>query len=207
VAVSKTTQAVLAGNNLIIVLALASLLAVGAAGVIDKTLVDNIIRNQKVLTAKAAADDTLADDVKNAPQLVDAYTSLGALNRVLSDALPTTANFPDVLVTIENMAGQSGVRLGSVSPANNTVDATAASAPATSKDGTPLPKKLHFTVTFSSTYESLVNFMRDLELSARPMRVINVQLSGGGSALSGQLDIETFYQDKATLPFTTEVIK
>jgi hypothetical protein len=38
------------------------------------------------------------------------------------------------------------------------------------------------------------------------MREINVQLSGGGSALSGQLDIATFYQDKATLLFTTEVI-
>jgi hypothetical protein len=60
------------------VLALASLLAVGAAGVIDKTLVDNIIRNQKVLTAKAAADDTWMT-LRMLPA-GDAY-GLGVLNR------------------------------------------------------------------------------------------------------------------------------
>jgi hypothetical protein len=39
------------------------------------------------------------------------------------------------------------------------------------------------------------------------MRVQGVQLSGTGGALSGEINLETFYQAAAQLPFGEETIK
>jgi hypothetical protein len=39
------------------------------------------------------------------------------------------------------------------------------------------------------------------------MRVIGMQMNGSGSALSGEVDIQTYYQDRAQLPLTKEAIK
>jgi hypothetical protein len=220
---NSKAQAALAGNNLIVVLVIVTILVVGVTGLLGKMLVSTIIRDQKVVSAKIKADDQLKENLENAPKLVESYRSLGPLARVLEDALPTTRDFPSVLVTMENIGINSGVKLKAVSPAlvasngggaeaSNTATGTTQTSgtvePTTSSSATaPTPQNFMFTTTFDGTYPSLLSFMRNLELSARPMRVVNMQLTGTGSALSGSVDVQTFYQTKAELPFSTEVIE
>jgi hypothetical protein len=231
---TSKTEAALAGNNLIIVLFLVSLVVVGTAGLLDKWLVTGIIRDTKVVSAKQEADRNLSENVKNAPLLVEDYNNMGSLSKILADALPNTSDFPGLLVTVENMAVDSGVKLKSIVPmvsvsttatdASTTVPAadTAGTSGTTTGSGTtsgtidttsagaatpPKPQAYTFSITFESTYASLTDFLKNVELSARPMKVTNLELSGTGSALTATMNLQTYYQDKAELPYGTRTIE
>lgn len=211
---NKAAQAALAGNNLIIVLIVITFLVIGGAGVVGKALWSTISLDNKVLSAKDKADKQLTANVKNAPDLVKSYQSLNALNRVVSDALPITQDVPSMLVTLENMSAQTGLRIKSLAPVTSTVVAAAAStaAPAATSTsdanvGVPAPKSFQMSLAFEGTYDALTKFMKSIEMSARPMKLVNLQLSGSGNSLTGQADIQTYYQDKATLPIVMEPVK
>jgi hypothetical protein len=205
------TEGKLSGNNLIIVLALVTFLAVGVTALVAKALVASIVLDTKVVSAKSLADKNLKTDLEAAPKLVDAYNALGAQANVLADALPNTADFPSLIVELENISGITGVKIKSVSPsltgAATTGDPAAGTAPATTAGEVPTPQTYSYTVTFDGTYASLVGVLGSLETSARPMRVVGLQATGTGGALSVELDVDTFYMDKAQLPIGKETIK
>ncbi len=195
----------LSSNNLVIIMLLISFLVVGASGLVVKALFTSIVRDTKVATAKGKADKQLSADLTAAPRLVDAYAALGPQALVLSDALPTTVDLPSLLVGLEGMAGDAGIKLKTVAAAQ--VAVSASTTPAPTSGSTATPQVYPFSVTFDGTYASMQKFLSDIEVSARPMRVVGIQLNGSGSALSGEIDIQTYYQDKAQLPFSTETIK
>lgn len=201
---AKTEQ--LSGSNLIIVLALLSLLAVGGAGLASKALITGIIRDTKVVSAKQKADKQLKDNVTAAPSLISSFDALGGQKSVLADALPATADLPSLIVSIENMSAAAGVTVKSVSavPADSSLPAGSASG---SSSGAATPQVYPFSITFDGSYDSVKRLLGAIEVSARPMRVVSMQLSGSGSTLSGQLGIETYYQANAQLPFSEETIK
>lgn len=219
--VAKQTEQ-LSGNNLIIVLTLITFLVVGIAVLAAKALIGSIVLDNKVLAAKSKANNTLQKDVDAAPKLVDAYTALGSQAGEIADGLPNTSDFPGLLVVLENMTNDAGVRLKTVAPAASasSLGATSgtASTPTTStSSGTtsgsgdasqaPQPQPFDFSMNFDGRYDTMLKLLDHLEKSARPMRITGLQITGSGSALSGQMDVETYYQDKAQLPFTTETIK
>ncbi len=190
------------GGNLVIVFVLISVVVLGGSVLAAKSLVTTIVRDTKVVTAKTKANKQLDENLSAAPQLVSAYEGLGDESKLLADALPTTIDLPGLIVMIENMGGDTGLSIKTVSSlqtATGTGGATA-SAPATSQ-------VYPFGVTFDGSYAALQRFLADVEQSARPMRVVGLQLNGSGSALSGTIDIETYYQARAALPFSTETIK
>ena len=56
----------LSTNNLIIIMLLISLLAIGATVLVGKALVGSIVRDNKVVSAKQLADKNLKTDLANA---------------------------------------------------------------------------------------------------------------------------------------------
>lgn len=195
----------LAGNNLIIVLLMVTLLVVGITALVGRSLITSIARDTKVVSAKAKAEKQLEENLVNAPKLVEAYQGLGAQGQVLADALPTTSDLPSLLVTYENIATQSGVRLNSI----GSDVSTASTAPTSGAPGSfaSVPQTYDLNFTFDGSYAGLAKLFTAMELSARPMRVTNVTLQGSGSALSGNVSVQTYFQDKAELPIGTETIK
>jgi hypothetical protein len=126
----------------------------------------------------------------------------------LADALPNDSNFPSLIVALENIANDSAVNLKSVAPSLIPGIAAITTAPTGAESiKPPKPAPYRYTVTFDGSYASLQRMLADLELYARPMRVKSIKLTGNGTALSGTLDIQTYYQDKATLPLAKETIK
>jgi hypothetical protein len=209
---AATKSEKLSTNNLTIVMLLVTLLTIGVTVFAAKALYSTIARDTLVVQKKVAADKQLKENVKSAPLLVDAYSELHEEAGKLADALPTSADFPSLIVTLENMTRSVGLKLKSVTPVTAAVDpATGLPAAATgvSADASvpPAPQNYGFSVLFSGNYEGLINLLEGIETSARPMRVVNVQMTGSGSALSGQIDAQTYYQDKAVLPFSTERVK
>jgi len=200
-------QEQMSGNNLIIVLTLITLLAVGVAGLAAKALIGSITLDNKVLKAKNLANTNLQSDVDAAPKLVDAYSALGNQAGEIADALPDTTDFPGLIVLLENMTNDAGLQLKSVSP---TVGATTDGTSTTASGGasqTPQSQPFDYTLSFDGRYDTLLKMLDHLEKSARPMRITGLQVTGSGSALSGTITAETYYQDKAQLPFSTETIK
>lgn len=221
-ALNKTTDK-LSSNNLFIVILLITLVVIGITVLASKALISTIVRDTKVASAKLTADNQLKENQKNAPELVNSYQSLGPSAAVLVTALPNTPDFPSIIVTLENIGKLSGVRVKTVTPSAATSAApvattttpatdTAATASTTTaaadaKPTTPEPQTFTYSVGLAGSYDSIQRFLKALEVSARPVRVTEVQFSGTGAALAATMNIQTYYQDKATLPFSEEPIK
>lgn len=206
---NKTVQN-MSSNNLLIVLLLVSFLVVGTTAVVAKTLISGLIRDTKVLKAENKANDNLDKNKQAAPKLIASYQDLGTNNtRVLADALPNDSNLPGIIVAMENMANQANITLKSVAAAQVAASSTtvAASGSGDGKLPAPQPQPYAFTIAFDGSYASLQQLMADIESYTRPMRVTALKLSGNGTSLSGTIDIETYYQDKAKLPLAKETIK
>jgi Tfp pilus assembly protein PilO len=203
VAAIKTEQ--LSSNNLIIIILLVTLLVVGVTALVGKSLVTTIIRDTKVVQKKSAAEKQLKKNVEAAPKLVSSYAQMQEKAGVLADALPNTPDFASLIVTLENMTNVAGLKLKSVTPAAG-ISAEGETAVGDSSVS-PAPQPYKFGLVFSGTYVGLTKLLTEIETSARPMRVLDMQLTGGGSSLNGILDLETYYQAKAQLPFSTETVK
>lgn len=209
---SKVNQ--LSNNNYFIVLLLVSLLVVGGTVLIGKSLVNGIVRDTTVLKKKNIANDQLTKNVNAAPQLIEKYQTLSSRN-MIADALPNTSDLPAFMAVMENISGSSGVSLKSISPSQagavgtTAVGADTSGAAAASTNGVTPPKPQPYTVslTFDANYASLGRLLKSIEQSVRPIRVTGLQISGSGATLSIQMDVTTYYQDKASLPFSTETVK
>jgi|ERR1700683_1073503 len=212
-ATSKSTQADLSANNYMIIFVLITLLVLGVTALGGKLLVTSILRDGKVVKAKSVAITNLNSDITNAPQLVDSYQALGDKAQVLTDALPSTPDFPSLIVALEAMGNGAGLTIKAISPtqvaAGGTATGSAGSGAVASSDPSvpPLPQAYDFTINFSGGYGALQKFLGEVEVSARPMRVTGVQVVGTGSSLSGELSVATDYQAAAQWPFGTETIK
>lgn len=194
----------LGDNNLILVMSLVTLVVLALTGIVSKFLVSGIILDTKVVAAKSKADDQLKKNLVSAPKLVEEFAALGTDAGVLADALPATADFPSLLVAVENMGLNAGLQLRAVTPSSG----GATLAPVASAAGTaPVAQKYSFAVTFGGRYDSLQRFLTNVQTYARPLRVTSIQLSGTGSSLGGAIEFETYYQGKASLPIGTEIIK
>ena len=192
-------------NNYFIILALASLLAVGVGGLISKSLITTIVRDHKVTAAKSAANNKLKGDVTAAPQLVSSFNGLSAgTATILSHALPNTSDFPGLISLMEVAGSQAGVSVTSIAPDTST---TGDSDGTTSGSASASAQEFPYTFEATGTYDTFQKFFANIEHSARPIRITNVELTGTGSALTGTFSATTYYQDKATLPFSTETIK
>lgn len=202
---SKTNDQSLSTANLMIILVLITLILVGVSAFAAKNLFTTIRRDTKVLNAKNKADKQLQANIDAAPGLVSSFQSLGPQATILADALPNTSDLPSLIVALENMAGGTGLKLKTVAPGLGSAISTTPPKPVDAF--TPAPKPYPYSITFDGSYVTLQRFLATLENSARPMRVVGMQVSGTGNALSGEIDVQTYYQEKASLPFGTEVIK
>jgi Tfp pilus assembly protein PilO len=194
----------LSNNNLIIVMMLVTLLVLGVTGFAANLLVQSIGVDNKVVGAKAKAESQLKDDLKVAPNLVSAYDALGPEGAILDDALPTTADFPALIVLLENISTDAGMKLKNVTPA--TTGLLAGVTP-DAPGATPAVQTYPFVINVDGRFDSILTLLDHLEKSARPMKVTGLHFAGSGNALSGEIDIQTYFQPKSELPFSKEQIK
>lgn len=205
-AADKAAKPELSGNNLMIVMLLITFLVLGGSVLIGKSLFEGIVRDTKVLNKKLAAEKQMKANVEAAPRLISSFGELGEKKVKLDDALPATPDFPSLIVTLENMTKNAGMKMKSIAPSTaGAGDETAAAA--ADSTAAPAPTQYGFNVTFVGSYDSLQKFLGFVETSARPMRVVDIQLAGSGSAMTGQINLVTYYQGPAQLPIGTETVK
>lgn len=176
-----------------------ALLAVAVGAFASQELLGRAIHNGKVLSKKQVASKQLDKNLEAAPSLIDSYEDLGANRPALEAALPNGADFSALAALVENTASEAGVSLQSVTPS--------IVAPDDEVEGEQKPQEIQFKIVGIGSYPALQSFLKNIERSARPIKVNTIQLTGTGSELNIAMDATSYYQPKASLKLKTEYVK
>jgi hypothetical protein len=203
---ATSTKKPMSNTNYGALMLVLTLVVIGVAGLVGKTLAETVVTDTKVVLAKNKANDQLKKNLEVAPRLIDNYNALGESKTLIANALPNTADLPGLIGVLENMSSSVGVTLKSVTPSSSVGTSVDVSVTATDAEATT-PKAYNVSLAFDANYAALQKLLDGIERSARPMRVTAIQLTGSGASLSVQMELSTFFQDKATIPFKMEVVK
>jgi len=229
------TKQTLSTNRVIALSAIITLIVVVGSGVFAKGLIAQLILSGKVLTKKQAASDTLQRNLDARQALQANYAALGTASSLVLNALPNTPDFSGLSSLMESLSAQSGVQLRSIAPSqtaaptqsgvaavgssNTTPSSSSLSQAATSgsssneqrqAQGQPSaqpPQVYAFTATVVGSYASLLQFFSHIQLSARPIRVTDISLTGGNAQLTADMTLTTYYQPAASLKPQLETVK
>lgn len=188
----------LSTSNLIALALLVGILSVAVALLVGRMLLGSMMLNARVIGKKSAANKQISANYDNLKSLQNEYNSLGASRETINSALPTKPNLPQLWAMMENIGNSSGVSTSSVS----SVTLSDAEAPA----GGPV-QQLPITVSVQGSYAAIQDYLKNLELSTRPLRVTNVTISGTNNTVQANLTIVTYYQGAADLKVGSEVVK
>lgn len=206
-------------NNFIALVAVGSLLTLLIAGYFGFLLVKENIRNGRVIAGKIGAQNDLKQKLEDANQVVHNYNSLSSVEKqLIASAMPVTPDFAQIVSLVESAGNTAGVKIkavtaksteGAIVPeASASPEATAGVQGSTATAvGSNIPKPFSFTITLEGPYPKVTQFFKNLELSVRPLKVTIFELRGSTALLTGDLTVETFYQDKADISDKTEVVK
>ena len=191
-------------NNYIVIMVVVSLLAILVTGFIVNILGREFYMNTKVIIGKQKAVSDLGEKKDNADSLMASYENLGQRRDLIEHAIPNTSDFPQIVTIVNNAAQSSGVRIKAVSP--NAVSLSAVATPETTPvEGAATPYK--FGMDVEGSYARVRDFIKNLELSARPIKVDAISIRGDGVSLNVSMRGTTYYQSEATLEDKLEPVK
>ena len=205
------TKKEVSANRYVTIAAVCVILALIITGLVAKYLGGMIITNTKVIQKKRTAVSDLKTKLENAPKLIEEYKGLQGKADIISHALPTTADFPQIVAIIDSLSAASGVQVKSVSPnagsAGSGSGATSEPVPGATAGSVTAPQTTAYSIDTSGTYDNLIALLKNLEVSARPMRVDSIDFTGNTQSLTASIGLTTYYQDKSDISDKTEVVK
>jgi len=173
-----------------------------------KTLVGQIAYQNKVIGAKKDALRQLDSNLAARDDLVRAYqvfnsgeqnviggnpTGVGERDgdnaNIMLDALPSIYDFPQLATSIEFIAGLQQVSITSMSGVDDQVTQSQQSGSAQ-----PESVAMPFTVAVEGPYAQVQGFVRSLELSIRPIKVVSVNFTSGDGKVTATINAESYYQ-------------
>lgn len=193
-------KAALSTNNYILLAILITIVVVLVSALIGAKLVDQAKLNSKVISKKSQANKQLKENLDILGNLKQQYDNLGSKKQLISAAMPSMPDFPAIVSAMEVVAGTSGVKLKSVTPSIDKTDL--ASTPAGNG-----PQEFLYSVTIEGNYDNVLKFLGNVELTARPSKVISMTQSGSGNLQMVEINLVTYYQAPADLTPKTEEVK
>lgn len=208
--VAKLAKQPLAANTYMAIVAAITALIVIVSLFVGYRLLAHIILDIKVIAKEHTATSNLTQKLKDADTVVSNYNSLGTpAQQLISDALPTSPQFTQLVALMDQLSSSSGVQLKSMAPtaqngaggAGSSGAGTPTPAPSASSGSAPTPTPYAYSVEVEGPYNQVVSYFHNLELSARPMRVLDVSFrsSSGTDDVKADLDIQTYYQAQADI--------
>lgn len=211
-----------ANRRIVIAVSIATFVFIFSA-VAANTLVRQLMYQERVISAYKeslkVAEESLAatEELKNqydafvaSPQNIIGGSSVGTGDRdgdnakIVLDALWPDYDFPAWANSVERLVANQGLEFVSMT---GTDDAIAQSANATSPN--PSPIEIPFEVSVKGNYQATEAFVRDLEKSIRPVKVVSTTFTAEGE--SGDVIIRisgvTYFQPRKNLNVTDEVVQ
>lgn len=189
--------------------------------VASKSLVSQIMYQNRVIAAKKAAVKQLKANVAATTSLENSYkafvsTSQNVLGgnpqgtaandgdnaKIILDALPSKYDFPALTTSLEKVATAQGVTIQSISGSDDEVQqSTNDSSP------NPSPIEMPFEMSVTGNYANIKNLVNSFGLSIRPFQIQTMQISGGQDSMTLQLTAKTYFQPAKNFNMTKKVVK
>lgn len=192
-------------NNYIALMVAVSLLAILVTGFVVNILGREFIMNTKVIIGKQQAVSDLEKKKENADSLMTSYENLGERRDLVEHAMPNSADFPQIVTIINNAAQTSGVRVSAISP--NAASLSGSSVVETPASSSGEAAAYKFGMDVEGSYARVRDFIKNLELSARPIKIDAISIRGDGDSLRVSMTGTTYYQSEATLEDKLEPVK
>jgi hypothetical protein len=153
----------------------------------------------------------------------------GDNGRLVLDALPSSYDFPALATSLEKLL--AGYTINSITGTDDaTAQAQANAAPGsteaaadsgqsesstTSKSPAPTtapttisePKEISFSINVKTDYDGYKKLVKNFERSIRPIKIVNVSLTGRNTELQVTIDAKTYYQPETGLKIIKKEIK
>lgn len=215
----KRQQIANAGRSMFVWVAIASV-AVSICVVTGQFLFQKWTYNNKVLTAKYKAADTLQKNITNARQLQNEVNGLVSNQDLASvktntddpnaksvlDALPTAFDSTALATSLQKaILSRSGVTIEGITVPADQQQTAQASGTSVANDSTP--KEMKFDIVVSGSYDKIRSMLLDLERTIRPIKVTSIDLNGDDAAMTATIAGVTYFQPSKSAQVKQEVVK
>lgn len=151
--------------------------------------------NQKVINAENKTVKTLESNLVSVENLKTTRSSLNTSSmseqRILN-AMPVSFDYPALASAMDKLASDSKVNLqGSIGS-----DTSVSSQPPSNN---PQSVQIPLTLQVSGNYSNIKKYIKNLELSIRPISVQSITLSGTNSTMQANIVAVTYYQPSKVL--------
>ncbi len=175
--------------------------------------------NNKIISKKNIASQTLTNNYANAQKLIEQVDNL-SVNQALAsvktsaddpntksilDALPTTDDPAALATSLQQVIlSRSGVTIENISVPTTTADAATTGSASTSITG---PQQMEFSVSVSGTYDKIKTLVDDFNRTIRPMKIVDMTLNGSDANLRATFDMVTYYQAAQSVSLDEETVQ
>lgn len=192
---TRREQVKKAGSTMFIVIAIAAVIVMFCL-ISIRFLWDKKNYNGRVITAKTKARDDISNNLDNLKRLSDQFKDLDrsatANTTTILHTLPPVYDYAALASSIDYLASSSGVQ-------SNISIGEDISVSAVQSANVSQPLELPLTLQARGSYESVRQYILNLERSIRPMLITNVAYSGTNESLQVSLQVTTFYQPARSL--------
>lgn len=200
---SRREQVKKAGSTVFVVVAMASVVVMFSV-ISMRFLWDKKNYNGRVISAKTKARDDIRSNIENLKRLAEQFpqleSSATANSKTILHALPPVYDYAALASSIDYLATVSGV--ASDTNIGEDMSATAETSATISK-----PVELPLTLSVAGSYESIRQYILNLERSLRPVHITSVEYSGSNSNLQATLQATTYYQPVRSLDVLRSTIQ
>lgn len=210
----KRQQIEIAGRVMFVWVALAAA-ALSFCAATGQYLFTKWQHNNKVMSAKQQASDTLSRNIVNAKELIKEVDSLVANvplqtvktedsdpnTKSVLDALPTTFDPAALATSLQQVVlSRSSVSIDNISvPQELDVQGEEAMQ--------PVPQEMPFSFIISGSYDSIKKALVDLERTIRPMKITSINLAGSDNNLRAAVEAITYYQPAKSVEVGEETVR
>lgn len=208
-------------NRQFMMIMISVMIAIVLIGVYVSTkLVQSYVHKTDQIKAEDKYITSLEQKQKDLVALQQSYTEITRKQSnnlstadMIYHALPLNAEFKSLIGLMENIGNESGVKpsITSSSGASTTTAASTASSGSPSTSGSTssgsTPQNFGFTVSMTSSYDQLINFLKGTERSLRPLNFLSMDLSGSIDKVQSTILFNTYYQGEADISNKQEPLK
>ncbi|MCA9308859.1 type 4a pilus biogenesis protein PilO [Candidatus Saccharibacteria bacterium] len=178
-------------NSTVFIAVAVAAVVVMASLIAAKFLWAQLSYNSRVISAKVEARNQIKKNNSSVDSLskefVDLEASASTNSKVILHALPPSYDYPGLATYIESLAQTSGVTFpGSV---GQDISESAIRTSVVSE-----PQEIPLSIEVNGTYDSIVQFIKNTELSIRPIHITSVEYSGTSDKLKALITATTYYQ-------------
>ncbi len=174
----------------------------------------------RVIHDKKIADDQLKKNIEAVDKLKASYNAFisnqeniikgsstgtgerdGDNAKIVLDALPSSYDFPALTTTLEKILTTRNLTDGSITGTDDEVAQKQSAASASA------PLDIPFQLNANGTYASILDLLKEFELSIRPIQITNIHISGTEGEIQLDVSAKTFYQPEKQLKITKKTVQ